>query len=224
MCNHYRNDIRKGGVSQAVYGYEEFSDTKIRFDNHPADVFPDSEGLVIRRRAASPPDDAALQLAPMRWGFPPPPGVGAAPVTNVRNLESPFWRAWLKPAQRCLVPFTSFSEWTATKPKREVWFAMANGTPACFAGIWRPWTGLRGTKKQPVEGDHLLYAFLTCAPNALVGAVHPKAMPVILPDHASQQAWLEAPTEEALELVRPLPEAQMILAPGDAPGGQQGLL
>jgi hypothetical protein len=25
-----------------------------------------------------------------------------------------------------------------------------------FAGIWRPWTGVRGTKAEPVEGEHLL--------------------------------------------------------------------
>jgi len=47
----------------------------------------------------------------MRWGFPAPPKVGNHPVTNVRNVSSPFWRAWLKPQYRCLVPLTSFSEY-----------------------------------------------------------------------------------------------------------------
>jgi putative SOS response-associated peptidase YedK len=28
----------------------------------------------------------------MRWGFPPPPKVGTQPVTNVRNVASPYWR------------------------------------------------------------------------------------------------------------------------------------
>ena len=36
------------------------------------------------------------------------------PVTNVRNLVSPFWRTALsRPDRRCLVPVTAFSEWTA---------------------------------------------------------------------------------------------------------------
>ena len=33
------------------------------------------------------------------------------------------------------------------------------------AGIWRPWTGVRGTKAEPVEGELLPYAFLTSEPN-----------------------------------------------------------
>ena len=32
-------------------------------------------------------------------------------VTNVRNTASPHWRRWLGPGNRCLVPFTSFSEY-----------------------------------------------------------------------------------------------------------------
>jgi putative SOS response-associated peptidase YedK len=51
---------------------------------------------------------------------------------------------------------------------------------AAFAGIWRPWTGVRGTKADPVEGEHLLYSFLTSEPKDVVGPIHPKAMPVIL--------------------------------------------
>ncbi len=223
MCNHYRNDIRKGGLGREIYGFEEFSETRLRFDNMPADIYPDYEGLVIRRRAPTADDDAALQLTAMRWGFPPPPNVNGPPVTNVRNLQSSYWRGWLKPAQRCLVPFTSFSEWTVERPKRQHWFAMADGSPACFAGIWRPWSGTRGTKKAPIKGDHLLYAFLTCDPNGVVAPIHPKAMPVILPDRASQQAWLEAPTDEALQLARPLSEDRLIVLP-DPPPGQQGLL
>lgn len=32
---------------------------------------------------------------------------------------------------------------------------------AAFAGIWTPWTGARGTKKDAVEGNHTVYGFLT---------------------------------------------------------------
>src|ERR1700730_17520357 len=32
----------------------------------------------------------------MRWGFPPLLNHGIAPVTNARNLKSPYWRGWLK--------------------------------------------------------------------------------------------------------------------------------
>lgn len=46
--------------------------------------------------------------------------------------------------------------------------------------LWRPWMGTRSTKADAAKGEHELFAFLTCAPNAVVAPVHPKAMPVIL--------------------------------------------
>ena len=42
-----------------------------------------------------------------------------------------------------------------------VWFALNTDRPlAAVAGIWRPWTGLRCTKAEPVEGEGLPYSFL----------------------------------------------------------------
>ena len=62
-----------------------------------AEMFPGRDGVVVGRAA-----DGGRGLALMRWGFPPPPGA-RAPVVNVRNLASPFWRAALtNPARRCL--------------------------------------------------------------------------------------------------------------------------
>jgi putative SOS response-associated peptidase YedK len=121
--------------------------------------------------------------------------------------SSPFWRAWLKPQCRCLVPLTSFSEYKDTKPRKTpVWFAQNKDRPlAAFAGMWRPWTGVRGTKVEPAEGEHLLYSFLTCEPNSIVEPIHPKAMPVILASPEEYEIWLTAPAEEALKLQRPRP-------------------
>ena len=86
--------------------------------------------------------DRERELRMMRWGFPPPPNLGTAPVTNVRNLKSPYWRGWLKAEWRCLVPATSFCEWTDSRPKVTHWFALDESRPLfTFAGIWRFWTG-----------------------------------------------------------------------------------
>ena len=59
-------------------------------------VFPDTLAPVIR--VAS---DGERELSLMRWGFPPPPNLGRVPVTNVRNMASPYWRGWLKAEWRC---------------------------------------------------------------------------------------------------------------------------
>src|SRR5260221_5214256 len=45
-----------------------------------------------------------------------------------------------------------------------------------------------------------LFAFLTTEPNKEVGAIHPKAMPVILTTQEEIDLWLTAPAEEALKM------------------------
>ena len=72
-------------------------------------IFPDAMAAVIRLER-----DGERELSLMRWGFPPPLNL---PVTNVRNTASPYWRGWLKAEWRCLVPATSFCEWTDSRPK-----------------------------------------------------------------------------------------------------------
>ena len=65
-----------------------------------------------------------------------------------------------------MVPATSFCEYDDRHAKRPTWFALAEDRPPfAFAGVWRPWAGTRGTKAAPVEGEHLLYAFLLTRPS-----------------------------------------------------------
>jgi putative SOS response-associated peptidase YedK len=60
-----------------------------------------------------------------------------------------------------------------------------------------------------------LFSFLTYEANGVVGPIHPKAMPVMLTTPEEWSTWLAAPTEIALELQRPLPDAMMrIVATG----------
>ena len=140
-------------------------------------VFPDYLAPIVRNAP-----DGVRELMLARWGMPGPPQFGGAPITNIRNTKSPHWRAWLKPENRCVVPFNSFCEYADTKPRKTpTWFALNDDRPlAFFAGIWTTWHGKRGTKANPVEGEHQLFGFLTTDANAEVGAIHPKAMPVIL--------------------------------------------
>jgi putative SOS response-associated peptidase YedK len=105
---------------------------------------------------------------------------------------------------RCVVPFNSFSEFNKAEGG-DIWFALDESRPlACFAGIWTNWTSSGSSREG--QTTNVIYAFLTTEPNAEVGAIHPKAMPVILTTPDEVETWMTASPDQALKLQRPLPD------------------
>ena len=211
MCNLYSQtksqDAMRLLFNAALDESDELIDTAGNLPSSPA-IFPDYPAPIIRRA-----NGQGWRLTTARWGMPTPPVYLKGKrtdggVTNIRNVDSPHWRRWLGIEHRCLVPFTSFSE-TDSRPgaarNHPVWFALGQDRPlAFFAGIRTRWASVRKLKEGEVTSE--LFGFLTCAPNAEVQPIHPKAMPVILTRPEDWRAWLTADTPAALRLQRPLPD------------------
>jgi putative SOS response-associated peptidase YedK len=193
MCNLYRLDAPADQIAY-VFDAEQGADPW-----EEGYVAPGRYGPIIATR-----QDGAHRrkriMRPMHWGYPPPPS-GNRLVTNVRNLDSPFWIGNLKHAElRCLIPVTQFQEWSGEKgAKQQHWFSVPSQPIFAFAGIWRDLT------------DMPVFAFLTTEPNEMVRPIHPKAMPVIL--HAEDyETWLHADWKEAQKIIAPFPSELMAVA------------
>lgn len=220
MCNRFMNRLSLTGLIEfsALLSADFAADATLT----GGEYFPDQDVPILRREGRQ------LTYRAARWGLPPVPGA-KEPITNIRNVKSPWWREQnrdlcLSAHHRCLVPFSVFAE-----PARDShWFEPQVQPPmiACFAGFWQPW---RGERLQSVAGQKRrirqaatweLFGFLTTAANAIVAPVH-DAMPVILTEPDQMLRWLDGGAD-SLSLQVPLPESQlhMVAAPAGLSAGR----
>ena len=80
MCNLYSITRSQEAMRRA------FRVMRDRAGNLPIlpGIFPDTLAPIVRKAR-----DGERELTMMRWGFPPPPNLGTALVTNVRRLCDP---------------------------------------------------------------------------------------------------------------------------------------
>jgi len=148
----------------------------------------------------------------VRWGLVPfwAKQVGGRALINARAetvaRSSTFGRLVERASHRCLVLADGFYEWIASEdpkqPRLPVHFSLADGASFCFAGLWTTW-----------RGELRSCSVITTAANGLVAPVHDR-MPVVLPDLAAWEAWLD-PTLDAAAvapLLAPLPADAMRMA------------
>lgn len=206
MCNLYSMNRTRDEVRVLAKALRDLT------SNQPPlpGIFPDYLAPIVRTV------DGVREVANARWGMPSPVFAlkgrnSDSGITNVRNVTSWHWKQWLGIDNRCLVPFTSFSEneTLADGTKPPVWFALSAERPlAFFAGIWTSqWKSVRKVKEGETTND--LFAFLTTEPNKEVGAIHPEAMPVILTSSYQIETWMNATTPKAMKLQRPLPDGAL---------------
>ena len=190
MCNLYSMTATVDEMKKLFGGFEG---DRANVASYP-EIYPGRMAPVLRK------EEGALRLDEMQWGFPGPQAAKGRPVTNVRNLASPFWRSALaNPARRCLVPVTRFSEWSqkpdpATGRKVKHWFGLKgegeSGGDAllAFAGLYEFWRDRSAAEDDPLAWL-VSFTIITTEADPGMDRIHDR-QPLVLErgDHAR---WLD---------------------------------
>ena len=178
-----------------------------RFDAKFTEPTPPNYNAAPSQRLPVITNTAPGQIQLLCWGLVPAwsrdPTGGPKPI-NARAetlAEKPSFRMLLA-RRRCLVLADGFYEWQATPtgkvPHR---ILLRDEQPFAFAGLWDEWldhaTGVL----------HPTFTIITTEPNELMASIHSR-MPVILPDRATEAAWLDDGHR--------LPDYQQLLQPYEA--------
>jgi putative SOS response-associated peptidase YedK len=128
MCNDYEQQIAWAEYCKMMQALELGVPTQqSEIDLPQADHIRINDIGPVMRASGN-----GVELAPMRFGFPPPKPRGA-PVFNFRSEGRHFAKS-----KRCLIPASAFFEFTGKKyPKAMHRFTLRDTPFMAIAGIWR---------------------------------------------------------------------------------------
>jgi putative SOS response-associated peptidase YedK len=165
-------------------------------------IAPAQDVLAVR-------NDAAGEVAPLRWGLVPAWAQDAAAGPKLINArgetlaERPAFSDALQ-RRRCVIFADGFYEWSGSKKHRRPHrFVVDGGGPFVFAGLYERW----GSAADALE----TCTIVTCAANSLCATVHDR-MPVILGD-AAIDPWLNGTVEDAVATLVPFASSRMTTFP-----------
>ena len=169
MCGRYT--LRRINWYRDIKGFppsafDEFSETKVRFNVAPSQLVP----IIVN-------EEGRPKLSAARWGFTPhwaDENQKLKPINAKCEtvITSPMFREAFR-RRRCLIPADGFYEWQAAKPPKVPHFIhMKDDSVFAFAGIR--------------EGDTC--AILTTTANDVLRPIHDR-MPVIV-DPSEYDRWL----------------------------------
>jgi putative SOS response-associated peptidase YedK len=198
MCGRFQSTTSPAELARLFTTTGPLPNTTPRYNAAPTQDLP----IVLHG-----PGTGKRRLVALRWGLIPfwakDAKIGYTTINAMAETVA-ITRAFRDAfkSRRCLVPADGFYEWKKVdaKIKQPYRFAMADGAPFAFAGLWDFASGEAMRR----------FTIITCQPNALCTPIHNR-MPVIL-DPADFPAWLgETPVaaDDLQALLRPYPAERM---------------
>jgi putative SOS response-associated peptidase YedK len=198
MCGRFQSTTSPAELARLFKTIGPLPNTTPRYNAAPRHDLP----IVLHG-----PGTGQRRLVALRWGLIPfwakDAKIGytainamAETVATTRAFRDAF------KSRRCLVPADAFYEWKkiGARIKQPYRFAMADGTPFAFAGLW-DFAGNEAMRR---------FTIITCQANALCAPIHNR-MPVIL-DSIDHLAWLgevSASADDLQGLLHPFPAERM---------------
>lgn len=148
------------------------------------------------------------RLTLMRWGIIPVGRVNARgrpvmeTIVNARS-ETLFDKSAFDGVNRAVVPASGWYEWTGKARAKTAWrIRPKDGRALAFAAVTDSWAGPGGIVINQV-------ATVTCEPNADVAPIHHRMGVLLAPGDVA--TWLTGTKEEAAALMRPYPDAMLMV-------------